>query len=112
MAADDKFIYEYDMVKAGGPLASNLYWFDVNGSVPCCIQAAVPDYQSDAQVPVGKVMGTCDPDSGKASITWRGTVFSQDISNATLLAVSIKAQPGAAMSACPMQECYVPALVL
>lgn len=95
-ASNSLFVYEYQMVKRNGPLAPNVYWFDVDGSVPCCINASVPDYQTDATVSVGNVMGSCAPSTGEASITWRGTVFSQDINNAMLLAVNVQQHPGTA----------------
>ncbi len=108
---NNKFIYEYQMVKSSAALPSNLYWFDVGGAVPCCINASVPDYQTDAPVPVGYVMGSCNPNatSGSASITWRGTVFSQNISDATLLSVSVRSQPGADI--CPRKHLSIQASI-
>lgn len=76
----------------------------LNGSIPCCMRAAVaplaanrstrPDPGAPKTVPIGDVLGTCDLGKQTASFTWLGAVWQQDIHGAKLLTINFNKKPG------------------
>ena len=77
-----------------GDLGDDTFFVSIGGQVPCCINSRVPAMNSSGTVPIGKVMGICDPDSSTANITWLGMVYAQDISQAQLLTMTVYLRPG------------------
>ena len=75
---------------------------NINGYVPCCINAVVTSAGNGTPVAIGNVLGTCNPNAAQgtqANITWLGTVYAQDLNHARLLTMTVRVRPGKAASA-------------
>lgn len=88
--------YVYNWVQAQAlssqPPQGSRYVVHVDGLVPCCIPSMVPG--TEGEVPVGDVLGTCDPTLRGANITWLGSIVPQLFDQARLLTVDLVPIPG------------------
>ena len=98
--------YEYDkhntFMYGSSVLAAKLpqqtSFLSLNGLVPCCINASVPSAPGapgvGGRTAIGNVLGSCNPNTSQANITWLGVEYRQDIAQARLLTLNIKLRPG------------------
>ena len=91
---------QYGSAGAKDMLGLDTFFVNLNGNVPCCINSNVPSAKYElfgngsATVPIGNVLGSCNPTTSEASITWLGKVYAQNISQAQLLTMTVTLLPG------------------
>ena len=106
---DQHHSFTYGSAGSKDVLPRDTFFVNLNGDVPCCITSSVPSAEYEMfgngteRVPLGQVLGSCNPTTSQANITWLGQVYVQDISQAKLLTMTVRLNPGT-MSGLPASQ--------